>query len=242
MTASVADLRASLLPKAHLRAAINLANIALVQVDPSTGRFDGVSPLLAREFAENLGCRVEFITYPSAAKILESVDQNEWDIAFLAADPAREDKLLFSPAYALIEGTLLVRKAASYRSLADVDEEGASICATRNAAYDLYLARNLSRAKIVHASTPLESLELFMKSGYAACAGIRQALESFVRDHDGFRVLAEPFLVIEQTIAVGASQHAAGHLVREFVETKCRQGFSGAVRHAAQLRGIRLAI
>lgn len=241
MISSAANLRLSLLSKGYLRAAINLANIALVQVDPATGLFEGVSPQLAREFAQSLGCRVEFVTYPSAAKILERVDQDEWDIAFLAADPAREEKLFFSPAYALVEGTLVVREATSYRSLADVDEEGLKICVTRNAAYDLYLARHLSRAAIVHASTPAESLDLFLQSDHAACAGIRQALERFVSEHEGFRVLTEAFLTIRQTIAVSRVNEAAGRLVQEFVETALRSGFRDEVIRAAERKGVILA-
>ncbi|CAN7561418.1 hypothetical protein LJR255_003997 [Pararhizobium sp. LjRoot255] len=95
----------------------------------------------------------------SAASILDRVDQDEWDIAFLAADPAREDRLPFSPAYALIEGTLVVREGTPYRPIQDADAEGVK-CVTRNAAYDLYLSRRLAHAKIVHASTPAESLDL----------------------------------------------------------------------------------
>ncbi|NKK70984.1 transporter substrate-binding domain-containing protein [Rhizobium leguminosarum bv. viciae] len=231
----------ALIPKGYLRAAVNLANIALVQHDPETGSVKGVSPQLAKELAERLGCRVEFVAYPSAAKILERVDQDEWDIAFLAADPAREDRLLFSPAYALIEGTLVVREGSPYRSLSDIDAEGVKICVTRNAAYDLHLARRLAHAKVVHASTPAESLDLFVNGNHEASAGIKQALERFISEHDGFRILVEPFLIIRQTIAVSCSHPAAGLLVREFVEDALQQGFSENVVREAQRNGIVLA-
>ncbi|MHC2484622.1 transporter substrate-binding domain-containing protein [Rhizobium leguminosarum] len=241
MTDEIARSRAELVPKGYLRAAVNLANIALVGGDPATGKFEGVSVELARDLSMRLGCRVEFIAYPSAAKILEKVDQDEWDIAFLAADPAREDRLLFSPAYALIEGTLVVREAAPYRTFQDVDAEGVEICVTRNAAYDLYLARHLAHAKIVHSSTPGEGLELLAEGKHHAAAGVRQALERFAAERNGFRILAEPFLIIRQTIAVSCSRHVAGRLVREFVEEARQQGFSeNVVRHAQNI-GVALA-
>lgn len=241
MTDTVDASLGQLIPKGYLRAAVNLANIALVQYDPETGVFEGVSPQLAKELAERLGCPIEFITYPSAAKILEAVDQDQWGVAFLAADPAREDRLVFSPAYALIEGTLVVHEAAPYRTLQDVDAEGAEICVTRNAAYDLYLSRHLAHAKIVHSSTPGEALETLSEGGCHAAAGVRQALERFTSERTGFRVLAEPFLIIRQTIAVSCSRHAAGRVVDEFVEQARQRGFSENVVRHAQTNGVVLA-
>ncbi|UTS88285.1 transporter substrate-binding domain-containing protein [Rhizobium anhuiense] len=241
MTGDVTASLSALIPKGYLRAAVNLANIALVQHDPETGSVEGVSPQLAKELAERLGCRVEFVAYPSAAKILERVDHDEWDIAFLAADPAREDRLLFSPAYAMIEGTLVVREATPYRTFQDVDAEGVEICVTRNAAYDLYLSRRLARARIVHSSTPGEALEMLVEGKHHAAAGVRQALERFAGTHKGFRVLVEPFLIIRQTIAVSCSHPAAGLLVREFVEEARQQGFSENVVRHAQGNGVALA-
>ncbi|MEI1251843.1 transporter substrate-binding domain-containing protein [Rhizobium aouanii] len=241
MTDDIAASLNALIPKGYLRAAVNLANIALVQLDPNTGAFEGVSPQLAREFAERLGCRVEFVAYPSAASILERVDQDEWDIAFLAADPAREDRLLFSPAYALIEGTLVVHEATSYRTLQDLDAEGVEICVTRNAAYDLYLSRRLVHAKILHSPTPGEALEMLVEGRHHAAAGVRQALERFASARKGFRVLVESFLVIRQTIAVSGSNQTAGRLVREFVEEALQHGFSENVVRDAQRNGVALA-
>ncbi|CAN7546867.1 transporter substrate-binding domain-containing protein [Pararhizobium sp. LjRoot255] len=241
MTDEIARSRAALLPKGYLRAAVNLANVALVRGDPATGKFEGVSVELARDLSKRLGCRVEFVTYPSAAKILEKVDQDEWDIAFLAADPAREDRLLFSPAYALIEGTLVVREESPYRSFSDIDMEGVKVCVTRNAAYDLHLARRLAHAQLVHASTPPKSLDLFVNGNHEASAGIKQALERFVSEHEGFRILVEPFLIIRQTIAVSCSHSSAGLLVRAFVEDALQQGFSENVVREAQRNGVTLA-
>ncbi|MFH7422724.1 restriction endonuclease, partial [Pseudomonas syringae pv. tagetis] len=85
---------------------------------------------------------------------------------------------LFSPTYALIEATLVVREESPYRSFSDIDMEGVRVCVTRNAAYDLHLARRLAHAKMVHASTPAKSLDL--NGNHEASAGIKQALERFV--------------------------------------------------------------
>jgi polar amino acid transport system substrate-binding protein len=51
----------------------------------------------------------------------------------------------------------------------------------------------------------------------------------------------EPFLIIRQTIAVSCSRHAAGRLVREFVEEALQQGFSENVVRDAQSNAVALA-
>ena len=82
ITPAVTAVIGDLAPTGTLRAAINLANAALVQRDPATGTLTGVSVHLATELANRLGCQVSFVTYTS-----DALDKNEWDIAFLAVDP-----------------------------------------------------------------------------------------------------------------------------------------------------------
>ncbi|WP_427145849.1 hypothetical protein [Rhizobium leguminosarum] len=119
--------------------------------------------------------------------------------------------------------------------------QGVRVCVTRNAAYDLHLARRLAHAKMVHASTPAKSLDLFVNGYHEASAGIKQALERFVSEHEGFRILIEPFLIIRQTIAVSCSHSSAGLLVRAFVQDALQQGFSENVVREAQRNGVALA-
>ncbi|CAN7561360.1 hypothetical protein LJR255_003996 [Pararhizobium sp. LjRoot255] len=80
-----------------------------------------------------------------------------------------------------------------------------------------------------------------MNGNHEASAGIRRALERFVSEHKGFRILMEPFLIIRQTIAVSCAHQAAGLLVREFVEEALREGFSENVVRDAQRNRVALA-
>jgi hypothetical protein len=37
------------------------------------------------------------VTWPTAGKVVDAALLDQWDIAFLAIDPAREDQLCFTP-------------------------------------------------------------------------------------------------------------------------------------------------
>jgi polar amino acid transport system substrate-binding protein len=54
------------------------------------------------------------VTWPTAGQVVDAALQDQWDIAFLAIDPAREDKLRFTPSYVTIESSLMVKKRARF--------------------------------------------------------------------------------------------------------------------------------
>jgi ABC-type amino acid transport substrate-binding protein len=86
-----------------LRFAINLGNAVLASLTPD-GQPAGITVELAKDIARHLHCRPEFITYPAAGKVVEDAGQDIWDIAFLAIDPKREDRLRFTSPYITIKG------------------------------------------------------------------------------------------------------------------------------------------
>ena len=91
-------------PEGHLRVAINLGNGVLAQKDTKTRALPGVSVRLAETFANKLGLALEFIQFPAAGKVVDAVNRDEWDLAFLAIDPLRSKSILFTDPYVIIEG------------------------------------------------------------------------------------------------------------------------------------------
>jgi polar amino acid transport system substrate-binding protein len=225
MTTDVDGALAALAPSGRLRAAINLGNAALARCDPVSGEVGGVSAALASELGRKLGCPVTFVTYASAGKVFDAKDRGEWDVAFLAIDAMRAEQLAFSLPYVAIEGTFIVPVDSVFRSVEDVDSEGCRICATTNAAYDLFLTRTLKRAQIVRVATPSAALELFVKEGYEAAAGVRQPLEQYVRSNPNFRVLPGHFTMIEQAIAIPKTSAVALEFLDRFIEDVKSTGF-----------------
>jgi polar amino acid transport system substrate-binding protein len=81
------DLVKEFAPTGKLRAAINVGNSVLVQIDPS-GTPKGVTIDLARALAERLGVALETIVIDGAGKSFEAVKTARCDIGFLAIEPA----------------------------------------------------------------------------------------------------------------------------------------------------------
>jgi polar amino acid transport system substrate-binding protein len=217
-----------LAPGGRLRAAINFGNPVLAQKDPSTGEPRGVTVDLARALGERLGRTVDLVTFEAAGKVFEALKTGAWDLAFLAIDPVRAAEIAFTSPYVVIEGTYLVRAAAPFRSVDDLDREGVRIAVGRGAAYDLFLTRTLKQAEIVRADTSAAAIELFLAGGLDAAAGVRQPLSAVAHVQPDLRVLDGRFTAIEQ--AMGLPRARAGGLpfVQAFIEEMKASGFVAA--------------
>ena len=97
IAAQDADARRQLAPTGALRAALNTGN--------SLTRSLGAE--LSKELARRLGVEVVLREYPSPGAITD-VAGKEWDIAFVAADPDREDAMSFTAPYVELDATYLV--------------------------------------------------------------------------------------------------------------------------------------
>ena len=189
-------------PSPVLRAALNLNNTALVR---KTGdRHAGLAPDLARQIAAATGRRLRFVDYPSAHAVVEDA-QHGWDIAFLAVDPLRADRLAFSRPYHRVEATFLLRADGDATTCAQVLGDGHRIVSARGAAYHSRLAVELHGDRLIVADSPAEAAELFRQGHGDALCGIRETLAR--AGMPGTRLLSDSFARIDQAVAVprGAS-------------------------------------
>lgn len=219
------DVLHNLAPTGELRVAINYGNPVLAQRHASDNFPQGVSADLAREIARRLGVVPRFISYDAAGKVFEGLDTNTWDLAFLAVDPIRAEKIAFTKPYVLIEGTYLVAESAPFQSVADLDQDGLRIAVGKGAAYDLYLSRELKHASIERAATSPAAITLFVDRNLDAAAGVRQPLEAYAQTHSGYRVLDDAFTTIQQAVAVPKGRDLAQAWLEDFVAEMKRTGF-----------------
>lgn len=223
-----------LAPTGVVRAAINVGNPVLAGRDAAGGEPYGVSVDIAREVGRRLGKPVSFIVFETAGLVVDALARGEWDVAFLANEPARADRVTFSAPYVVIEGTYLVWKDAPYTATAELDRPGVRIAVGRNAAYDLHLTRALKQAEIVRAADSAAAMELFHRDRLDAGAGVRQALEAFAADKPDIRVLPDAFMSIQQTVASPPGR-AAGSAWLESLVAELKA--SGWVRAALDRHG-----
>ena len=225
-----------LAPTGPLRAAINFGNTVLAQKG-ADGTPQGVSPDLARELAKRTGLKLEFVTFEAAGKVFDALKSGAWDMAFLAIEPVRAAELEFTAPYLTIEGTYMVPKDSPLKDIGDVDRPGVRIAVGKGSAYDLFLTRTLKQAKAVAAHTggPKAMIELFLKDGLEAAAGVRGWLVDHAKTDASVRVMDGRFMQIEQALAVPKGRKAAVGYLHDFVEEMKASGFiADALRRSGQ--------
>ena len=220
-----AALRSEFAPTGTLRIGVNFGNPVIAQQDPAGGAPRGVGPSLARELARRLGVPVTYVTYDAAGKMANAVKQGAWDIAFLAVDPRRATEMDFSAPYVQIEGTYMVRKDSPLRTIADVDREGVRVAVGDKSAYDLYLTRELKRAKLVKSPTSIGAVEIFKAQSLDAVAGVKNPLVEVAAKDPTLRVMEGSFMVIGQASAVPAGRPNAARYLHDFIENAKASGF-----------------
>jgi polar amino acid transport system substrate-binding protein len=233
--------RAELAPTGKLRVGVNFGNVLLASKDPGSGAPRGIVVDLARELGRRLGVEVEFIAYDSAGRMADGAKAGAWDVAFLATDPGRAGEISFTDAYLEVEATYLVPAGSPLRTIADVDREGVRIAVSEKSAYDLFLSRELRRARLVRRPGVEPSTELFIKDKLEALAGLRPVLVTVADKLPGSRVLDGRFTAVQQAVGTPRGRNAAAEYLRAFVEDAKASGIVAAAIERHGIRGVTVA-
>lgn len=210
--------------KGHLRVAVNLSNFLLVSTKDPNGEPDGVSPAVARAIADDLGTELRIVSYEGPGQIADAAGSDQWDIANIAAEPARAKYIHFSPAYCEIQATYLLPPESPIKSIEDVDKPGHRIAVKERSAYDLWLTENLRHATLQRAPSLDESFTLFANEKLDALAGLRPKLLEQQSLMDGSRLFDESFTAVQQSIGCGQAMPEAANYLTQFVELARENG------------------
>ncbi len=217
------DIVSELAPSGTLRAGINMANTLLVTGSTPAGEPTGVAPDMAREIADRLGVAVSYVPFASPGEVADAAGSDAWDIALIAAEPARAETIAFSAAYVEIEATYLVPESSSFRSVEDVDRPGMRIAVSARSAYDLYLTRSLKHGELQRAKGMAGAVDLFVTEKLDALAGLRPALNWDAEKLPDTRILEGRFTTVQQAIGTKPENIAAAAFLQKFVvEAKAR--------------------
>ena len=220
------SITSTLCPSGKLRAAINLGNPILANLNPATNQPFGVSVDLAQELAKRLGVELELVVVSGAAKSVSALNDQSADVGFFAIDPLRGAEIAFTAPYVLIEGCYLVPQDSAIHTNVDVDQAGVRVAVGAGSAYDLFLTRELKAAQIVREADVSAVVVAFLTQKLEAAAGIKQQLEGVVAQKPGLRLLDGHFMVIEQAMGVPKRFGAeAAAYVSAFVEEMKGSGF-----------------
>ena len=232
---------AELAPTGVLRAGINMSNFLLVTGKTAAGDPDGVAPDMAAEIARRLGVPVRYVQFERPSKLADAAGTNAWDIGLIGAEPARAEKITFTPAYCEIEATYLVQPGSSYQTVADVDRPGARITVRRGAAYDLWLTANLKHATLLRSDSADGPFDQFVAEKLDAYAALRPQLLDDVKKLAGSRIIAGNFTTIQQAIGTEKKNAAGAAFLREFVAEAKKSGLVGRLIEKHHVAGLSVA-
>lgn len=210
--------RSELAPRNMLRVAINLSNFLLVTGRGPNGEPVGVAPDMGREIAARLGVDLAYVLYSTPGALADAIVRDEWDIGLIGAEPARAERIAFTPAYVEIEATYLVPGGSTLDTVAAVDQPGVRIAVTARAAYDLWLERNLRHATLVRSENFDTAFEAFSTEKLEALAGLRSRLLADARKMPGARLLDGRFTAVQQAIGTARGREASAAFLSGFVE------------------------
>ncbi len=217
-------------PTGVLRAVINLGNPVLAQGTTDEPR--GVTVAIAGELARWLEVPLALTCVDAARHSYDAIAGGRVDLCFLADEPAREEAVVFTAPYVVIEGVYVTDAGSPLRDSHAVDRDGIRIGVREGSAYDLFLTRTLQHAEVVRAA---EATDVFEQEGLDVAAGVRQPMAEYVAD-TGRRILEPAFMEINQAVGLPrALDPDAVAAVATFIEGLTRSGF---VRDELALSGV----
>ncbi|GAC1348584.1 MAG: transporter substrate-binding domain-containing protein [Acetobacteraceae bacterium] len=235
------DAVTELAPTGVLRAGINLSNFLLVTGRTAAGDPDGVAPDMARAIAERLGVDVRYVPFPRPGDLADAADDNVWDICLIGAEPARAEKIAFTPAYVEIESTYMVPPGSELHSIADVDQPGIRIAVAARTAYGLWLDRNIKHAELAHSDSLDASFEQFVRDGLDALAGLKPRLLTDVQRMAGARILDGKFAAVQQALGTLRRNQAGARFLRDFSQEAISSGLVAKLIEKHRVVGLSVA-
>jgi polar amino acid transport system substrate-binding protein len=232
---------AELAPKGVLRAGINMGNFLLVTGKTAAGDPQGVAPDMAAEIARRLGVPVAYVPFERPSKLADAAGTDAWDIGLIGAEPARAEKIVFTPAYCEIEATYLVPPDSPAQSAAEVDRPGARIAVRRGAAYDLWLTANLKHATLARSDSADGPLHQFIAEQLDAYAALRPQLLEDVKKVPGARILPGNFTSVQQAIGTAKKNAAGAAFLRDFVAAAKTSGLVARLIEKHHVQGLSVA-
>jgi polar amino acid transport system substrate-binding protein len=188
-----------------------------------------------------LGLPVELVLYTAAGKVVEGLKAGEWDVGFVAIDPVRAADMDYTSPYVIIEGAYLVSQHSPIRQNAEVDRDGVRVVVGAGSAYDLYLTRELKKAKIVRAPTSLAVVGTMVAQAIEVAAGVKQQLVADARRIPGVRLLDGHFMVINQAMAAPKGRAAGVRYLAAFIEEMKASGFVASALRRHGIEGVAIA-
>ncbi|HET9651178.1 MAG TPA: transporter substrate-binding domain-containing protein [Usitatibacter sp.] len=229
--------RDELAPTGVLRAGMNTGN-TLFTTKGASGELQGVSVDIMQELGRRLGVPVRHVVYATPGQVADDAASGKWDVAILAIEQARAEKIAFSPAMTEIEATYLVPQRSTLQQVSEVDAPGHRIAVSEKAGYDLYLTRTLRHATLVRGKAIEGAIEVFRRQDLDALAGLRPQLLERQHEIPGARILDGGFMTVNHGIGTPRDRSAGAEYIRRVVDELNASGFIARSIERHRVKGL----
>ena len=231
------DLRESLAPTGKLRASLYLGGPTNVIVHPTTGEMKGVGYEIGKELARRLGIPYEPVIYKTPKLLVDDIESDNWDVAFIARSSTREKIMKFSETYLSLEQGFLVPTDSSIKTMEEVDRPGIRVGVPAGGSVISRVAGVLSDEKLVEVGMPRAAA--LMRSGAVDVFSANKGNLYQISDQlPGSRVLDGYFSVDEFALGIPTGRKIEMSLLNEFLEEIKSQGLIEAASKRAGVRGV----
>ena len=231
------DLRESLAPTGKLRASLYLGGPTNVIVHPTTGEMKGVGYEIGKELARRLGIPYEPVIYKTPKLLVDDIESDNWDVAFIARSSSREKIMKFSETYLSLEQGFLVPTDSSIKTMEEVDRPGIRVGVPAGGSVISRVAGVLSDEKLVEVGMPRAAA--LMRSGAVDVFSANKGNLYQISDQlPGSRVLDGYFSVDEFALGIPTGRKIEMSLLNEFIEEIKSQGLIEAASKRAGVRGV----
>ena len=231
------DLLDSLAPTGKLRASLYLGGPTNVIVHPTTGEMKGVGYEIGKELARRLGIPYEPVIYKTPKLLVDDIESDNWDVAFIARSSSREKIMKFSETYLSLEQGFLVPTDSSIKTMEEVDRPGIRVGVPAGGSVIPRVAGVLSDEKLVEVGMPRAAA--LMRSGAVDVFSANKGNLYQISDQlPGSRVLDGYFSVDEFALGIPTGRKIKMSLLNEFIEEIKSQGLIEAASKRAGVRGV----
>jgi polar amino acid transport system substrate-binding protein len=211
-------------PSGILRVGLNMSNFLLVSSKDELGFPDGLSPDVGKRIAKELNLHFKLIKFPNPGVLADAVNDDKWDIGNIAYEKERGKTIDFSDPYVNIDANFIFRSKNNFKSNEEVDAPGIKIAVFERSAYDLWLTDNFKNAKLVRASSIEESHNLFRNNKVDVLAGLKFKLINELAANNDFKMIADPFTHIKQSIGIKKGNPEILKFLNGFVSKLIKEG------------------
>ena len=231
------DLLDSLAPTGKLRASLYLGGPTNVIVHPTTGEMKGVGYEIGKELARRLGIPYEPVIYKTPKLLVDDIESDNWDVAFIARSSIREKIMKFSETYLSLEQGFLVPTDSSIKTMEEVDRPGIRVGVPAGGSVISRVAGVLSDEKLVEVGMPRAAA--LMRSGAVDVFSANKGNLYQISDQlPGSRVLDGYFSVDEFALGIPTGRKIEMSLLNELIEEIKSQGLIEAASKRAGVRGV----